>query len=88
MSILQFLKQAPTKWLSKHQSTIQTATYKSEYVNARIAAKQINNICYTLSVMSVPLGHIESVKSLMIPQLVVSMSGMTITCQTQIPNLP
>jgi hypothetical protein len=43
------------EWFSKHQKTVETATYGSEFVAARIATEQIMDLRYTLRMMGVPL---------------------------------
>jgi hypothetical protein len=65
------------EWFSKRQNTVETATYGSEFVVARTATEQINDLCYTICMMGVPLdgpdwlfGDSESVvKSATIPHL-------------------
>jgi hypothetical protein len=44
-------------WFSKEQNTVETSTYGSEYVAARIAAEQIIDICYTLRYLGVPIAR-------------------------------
>ena len=58
----------PTDWYFKRQATVETATYGSEYVAARIAVDQIVDLRYTLTYLGVPirsksfmLGDIKSI---------------------------
>ena len=78
--ILHFLNQTPIDWFSKHQGTVDTSTYGSEFVAARIATEHIIDLRITLQSMGVPLdgpswllGDNESVvTSSTIPQSVMS----------------
>eukprot|EP00934_Nitzschia_sp_Nitz4_P007498 Nitzschia sp. Nitz4//scaffold70_size99833//1423//3150//NITZ4_004580-RA/size99833-snap-gene-0.140-mRNA-1//-1//CDS//3329557090//7488//frame0 len=45
---LHFVNQTPIEWFSKKQSTVETATYGSEFVAARTATEQIIDIRITL----------------------------------------
>ena len=77
MGILHFVNQTPVEWFSKHQNTVETATYGSEFVVAWTATEQIIDLCCTICMLGVPLdgpawmfGNSESiVKSAMIPHL-------------------
>ena len=53
--ILHFLNQTPIDWFSKKQSTVETATYGSEFVAARTATEQILDLRFTLRYLGVPL---------------------------------
>ena len=53
--IVHFVMQTPVEWFSKLQSTVETATFGSEFVAARIATEQIMDIRYTLMAMGVPV---------------------------------
>jgi hypothetical protein len=53
--ILHLVNQTPVEWFSKHQKTVETATYGSEFVAAKIATEQIMDLRYTLRMMGVPL---------------------------------
>jgi hypothetical protein len=53
--ILHFLNQTPIDWFSKRQGTVETSTYGSEFVAARIATEHIIDLCVTLRSMGVPL---------------------------------
>jgi hypothetical protein len=46
--ILHFLNETVFVWYSKCQAAVETATYGSEFVAARIATDQIIDICTTL----------------------------------------
>jgi hypothetical protein len=43
-AVLHFINQTPVKWFSKKQPTIETATYGSEFVAAKMAVQQIIGI--------------------------------------------
>jgi hypothetical protein len=45
----------PIGWYSKRQNTVETATYGSEFVAARIAVDQIIDLRYSLRMLGVPL---------------------------------
>jgi hypothetical protein len=47
-SVLNFINNAPIKWYSKRQATVETATYGAEFVAARIATDQIVDLRTTL----------------------------------------
>jgi hypothetical protein len=53
--IIHMLNKTPIDWFSKRQATVETATYGSEFVAARIAVDQIVDLCYTLRMLGVPL---------------------------------
>ena len=53
--ILHFLNKTPIDWFTKLQSTVETATYGSEYVSARTCSEQIIDIRLTLRYLGVPL---------------------------------
>ena len=53
--ILHFFNQTPIDWFSKLQSTVETATYGSEYVAARTCTEQIIDLRITLRYLGVPL---------------------------------
>jgi hypothetical protein len=53
--ILHLVNQTPVAWFSKRQKTVETATYGSEFVAAKIATEQIMDLRYTLRMMGVPL---------------------------------
>ena len=73
--IIHLVNQTPIAWYSKRQATIETATYGSEFVAARIATDQIIDLRTTLRYLGVPVdqstymfGNNESVvKSSIIP---------------------
>ena len=52
---LHFLNQTPIDPYTKRQSTVETATYGSEFVAARTAVDQIIDICTTLRYLGVPI---------------------------------
>ena len=49
------MSQVPFEWYSKKQGTIETATYGSEFVAARIATEQIMANCQYLRYLGVPI---------------------------------
>jgi len=53
--ILHFVNQTPIDWYSKRQSTVETSTYGSEFVAARIATEQIIDLRYNLRMMGLPI---------------------------------
>ena len=55
-AVLHFLNQTPIDAYTKRQSTVETATYGSEFVAARIAVDQIIDIRTTLRYLGVPIG--------------------------------
>ena len=52
---LHFLNGTPVDWYSKRQDTVETATYGSEFIAARIATDQIIDLRTTLRYLGVPL---------------------------------
>ena len=55
MGMLHMLNGTVIDWMSKRQSTVETATYGSEFVAARVATEQIMDLRYTLRMMGVPI---------------------------------
>ena len=55
--ILHFLNGTPVDWYSKKQSTVETATYGSEFVAACIATDQIMDLCTSLHYLGVPVAE-------------------------------
>lgn len=53
--ILHMLNRTPVDWYSKKQATVETATYGSEFVAARIATEQIVDLRTTLRYLGVPI---------------------------------
>ena len=53
--ILHLLNKTPVDWFSKLQSTVETATFGSEYVAARTATEQIMDLRITLRYLGVPI---------------------------------
>ena len=53
--ILVFLNNTPIRWISKRQKTVESSTYGSELVAARIATELILELRYTLRMLGVPL---------------------------------
>ena len=54
-AILHIVNGTPTDWYSKRQATVETATYGSEIVAARIAGDQIVDLRYILMYLGVPI---------------------------------
>ena len=52
---LHFCNQTPTDWFSKKQATVETATYGSKFVAAKMATEQIMDLRYTLRYLGVPI---------------------------------
>jgi hypothetical protein len=55
LCILHFINNTPIDWYSRAQSTVETATYGSEFVAARIAVDQIIDLSTTLRYFGVPI---------------------------------
>ena len=53
--ILHLLNQTPIEWFSKKQNTVETATYASEFVAARICVEQIIDLRILLRYLGVPI---------------------------------
>ena len=53
--VLHFVNQTPVKWFTKKQETVESATYGSEFVAARKAVQQIEELRLTLRYLGVPL---------------------------------
>ena len=53
--ILHLINQTPIDWYSKKQSTVETATYGSEFVASRTCVEQIIYLCNTLRYLGVPI---------------------------------
>jgi hypothetical protein len=53
--ILHFVNKTPIEWYSKKQTTVQTATYGSEYIAKRICVEQIIDLGNTLRYLGVPI---------------------------------
>ena len=52
---LHIVNATPSHWCTKRQATVETATYGSEFVAARIATDQIIDLRYTLMYLGVPV---------------------------------
>jgi hypothetical protein len=53
--ILIFLNRAPITWYSKRQATVETSTFGSEFIAARIATELIEGLRYKLRMMGIPI---------------------------------
>ena len=54
-AVLHFINQTPVDWFAKKQPTVETATYGSEFVAARIAVQQITALRLALRYLGVPI---------------------------------
>ena len=54
-AILHFINQTPFDWYCKRQATVETATFGSEFVAARISVDQITDIRTTIRYFGVPI---------------------------------
>ena len=52
---LNIVNATPSHWYTKRQATVETATYGSEFVAARIATDQIIDLRYTVMYLGVPV---------------------------------
>ena len=53
--ILHLMNGTPIDWYSKRQATVETATYGSEFVAAKIATEQIIGLRYAIRMLGIPL---------------------------------
>jgi hypothetical protein len=53
--ILHFINKTPIDWFSKKQTTVETATYGSEFVAARTCVEQAMDLRHTLRYLGVPI---------------------------------
>jgi hypothetical protein len=53
--VLLFINNTPVKWISKRQQTVETSTYGSELVAARIAIDTIIEFRYKLRMLGIPI---------------------------------
>ena len=53
--VLLYMNSTPIKWYSKRQNTVETSTYGSELVAARIATELIMEMRYKLRMLGVPI---------------------------------
>jgi len=49
------VNQTPVEWFSKRQSTVETSTYGSEFIAARLATDQTVDLRYSLRMMGIPI---------------------------------
>ena len=70
------LKNTPVSWLSKHQKTVEAATYGSEMVASRIAVEMIISMRYILYMLGINLE----------PSSVLVGDNMTVVLNTTIPS--
>jgi hypothetical protein len=55
--ILSLINKTPIDWYSKKQTTVESATYGSEFVASRICVDRAYDLRYTLRYLGVPLRH-------------------------------
>ena len=60
MGIILMMNKTPVDWTSKHQATVETATYGSEIIAARVAVDQIIEWRYKLHMLGVLLADNEA----------------------------
>jgi len=53
--IIIFCNRAPNLWFSKRQNTIETSTFGSEFIAARIAVELIEGLRYKLRMFGIPI---------------------------------
>ena len=59
--IIHLLNKTPIDWYSRGQNTVETATYGSEFLAARIGTDQIIDLRYTLRMLGVPISPLVDV---------------------------
>ena len=53
--ILIFVNRAPILWYSKRQNTVETSTFRSEFITMKTAVEQVKSLWYKLRMFGVPL---------------------------------
>ena len=53
--IVLLINNTPVRWISKRQKTVETSTYGSELIAARVASELIMEVRYNLRMMGVPI---------------------------------
>jgi hypothetical protein len=76
--IILLVNNTPIKWISKRQKTVETSTYGSELVAARIATELIIEIRYKLRMLGIPLEG---------PALMLG-DNMSVVLNTTVPSSP
>jgi hypothetical protein len=76
--IILMVNNTPIKWISKRQKTVETSTYGSELVAARIATELIIEIRYKLRMLGIPLDG---------PALMLG-DNMSVVLNTTVPSSP
>lgn len=59
--IIIFVNRAPIMWYSKQQNTVETSTFGSEFVAARIAVELIESLRYKLRMFDIPIDGLTNV---------------------------
>jgi hypothetical protein len=59
--VILYVNKALILWYSKHQNTVETSTFGSEYCAMKIAIDMIKGLCYKLRMMGKPLSGPTSV---------------------------
>jgi hypothetical protein len=55
MGVILFVNKAPILWYSKHQNTVETSTFGSEFCAMKMAIDMIEGLCYKLQMMGILL---------------------------------
>ena len=53
--VLIFLNKAPIIWFLKHQNTVESSTFGSEFMAMRTATDLVEGLCYKLRMMGIPI---------------------------------
>jgi hypothetical protein len=59
--VILFVNKAPVMWYSKHQNTMETSTFGSEFCTLKTAIDMINGLQYKLQMMGIPVNGPTSV---------------------------
>ena len=76
--VIIFVNNTPVKWISKRQKTVETSSYGSELVAARMAVEAIMDLRYKLRMLGVPLDG---------PALMLG-DNMSVVLNTTVPSSP
>ena len=55
MGILIFVNRAPILWYSKRQNTVETSTFRSEFIAMKTSVEQVESLRYKLHMFGIPL---------------------------------
>ena len=53
--LLLFVNRAPVMWFSKRQNTVETSTFRSEFIAMKTAVEDIEALCYKLRMFGIPI---------------------------------